>query len=263
MSNFLNQIGEDLLQSQKIQQTVKDSWKIGSTVFFITKQATIGEGQIVDVEGGRNNEFFVEVEKTNNSFTNRSSFLENDRTFKANSDTLYASFDEIEAVLQNENKKEVKAWTLQNTNTVEHLTDKNVYKKAVEFTKEFLTSNFEMRGRYEVTFNNLKNASFKEGGLVDKADILLSLNFKTISGVKVKTELMLPLRKGSFVEPSVLFFNGNSRILAQTTLDDIASENSFVTKLSRNPERTYQYDILQKYLNTTYPKVQRGLFELE
>ena len=156
----------------------------------------------------------------------------------------------------------LKGWLLSYSNMDEEpLTNKNVYTKVIGFVNEFF-SDYELPGRTEIKFDRLRNASYVDNTFeaLDSADVALNVEFLTLSGIKVRAEMTVPVKNGEFVEPSVLFINGNSRIISQTTLDDITKKGTFTRQLFKNPEDIVTPEMLKSYQDIELPVVSMGMY---
>lgn len=157
---------------------------------------------------------------------------------------------------------QLQGWTIPGVEEYEFLTSKNVYHKAVNFVNEFL-SNYDMPGRADVKFNRMRNSAYV-GGSVDKevtaGDITLDVQFLTLSGMRVNAELTIPIRDGQFIEPSTLFIDGNSRVIAQSTFDDVARKGRVVRQMTKNPEDILTPDMVKRYQEFELPVVSTGMY---
>ena len=159
------------------------------------------------------------------------------------------------------NMFQMRGWNLPDKEE-EILTSKNVYHKVVGFVHEFL-SNYEVPGIVDIKVDRLRNAAYEDNSVdrkLSSADIILGLLFQTMSGVKINAEMIVPVRKGEFVEPSTFFIEGNSRIIAQSTFDDIAKKGRIKRQPFKNPEDIVSPDILKKYQQLELPFMSTGLY---
>ncbi len=143
----------------------------------------------------------------------------------------------------------------------ETLTSKNVYQKAVAYTREYF-SDFEIPAKFDVSFNTIRKASYVDNKL-DSGDVTVEIQLRTISGVKLKASTIIPIRDGKFLEPSTLEVNGRNRIISQSTFDEIIADGTFFRKLRRNPESIYTSE-MNKYLEESeVPSVSFGVYGKE
>ena len=164
---------------------------------------------------------------------------------------------------KNKDNLSLKGWLLSysNMDDEEPLTNKNVYTKVIGFVNEFL-SDYELPGNTEIKFDRLRNASYIDNTFekLDSADVALNVEFQTLSGIKVRAEMTVPIKNGEFVEPSILFIDGNSRIISQTTFDDITKKGTFTRKVFKNPEDIVTPDMLKTYQDVELPVVSMGMY---
>lgn len=144
--------------------------------------------------------------------------------------------------------------------TFNKISNRNVQQKITAFLQNYL-QNFDIHGRYAIKFDRLRNASTNDSGYLNKADVHVGLEIRSISGVKVVAELVVPVRNGEFVEPSVITYNGMSHIIAQSAFDEITNNNTFM----RSPQKSFSENmspkLVEHYRNTKIPLVQFGMFE--
>lgn len=264
----LTKIGEKLL---KISNTKNAS--IGDIVFFLKEGNTIGEGTLHDFDDNMAEVFSSDMttdEKVANAVyqDNDSIILPSDKVF-ASLEELKGHYYEIFSEKTISKKSDMcsvvpkkKAWTINEESYKENLTNKTIYSKVVAFVTNFL-SNFDIPARFEIKFHTVKNASYKEGGYIEKGDVNLGLELRTISGVKIKAELVVPVRNNQLIEPSIIFVNGCTRIIAQSVFDDIVATNTFTHQLYKGPERFVNREMLRLYQDSKVVTVNPGVFGQE
>ena len=141
-----------------------------------------------------------------------------------------------------------------------NVTPQNVHYKAVSFARNFL-ANYKFPLYPEIKFNAIKNAS-QDGS---SGDVSISVDFRTLSGVKKRAEIILPIKDGEFLEPSTILAEGKSYVIAQSSIDDMVSGATFYEKV---PTKVTPYsgpveDKLFKMLeDKKVPKLNRGLFSI-
>lgn len=156
-----------------------------------------------------------------------------------------------------------RGWNIEENSASDNkVTSKSVYKKAVTFARDFL-NNFNVGGRVDIKFNTVRNASYTEKGIIENGDINLDVQIRTLSGVKIKGELNIPIRSSQLLEPSVIIINGNARVIAQSTFDDIVKRGTFKRNRFKGPEQLVNPELLKRYQNNEYPYVNFGEFGVE
>lgn len=141
----------------------------------------------------------------------------------------------------------------------ERIRKSSVNIEVLAFLNDFLT-NYNINAKYDIKFNQLKNASVEEG-FIERGDTDVDIIFRTYSGVRVRASLTVPIRDSKLVEPSTLFIDGNMRILSQTTLDDIIKSKSFTRNMFKSPEDIVSADMVKTYLNTSMPYIDFGVYD--
>lgn len=265
MSNFLDKISDEIVAKIPLKVI------IGSTVYYKTRGGT-SQGEVVQFDKSGTQ---VLVRSLNSEYP-MNIILHEGGAFWTQASKIFLTVGELEESLGHKEEKvaskksdylsgvvQKKAWYFSpDEDYFEDLTDKNIYHKAISFLHEFL-SNYDLNGRASIKFDNLKNASFKEGGKVTKGDVNTTLQIKTISGVKLNAEIVIPVREGKLIEPSIIFLDGNPRIIAQTTFDEIVKSGTFKRKFNRDPEDILSPELIQMYQEQEYPLVQFGVFGRE
>ena len=66
-------------------------------------------------------------------------------------------------------------------------------------------------------------------------DVQLSLEFRTISGVIKRADVVIPIKGGVFLEPSTFQVEGSTYIIAQSSIDDIVKHATFYENVQLKP----------------------------
>lgn len=146
--------------------------------------------------------------------------------------------------------------------TVSNINPQNIHYKAVSFIRSFLSS-YKFPLYPEIKFNSVKNAS--QNGDNISGDVSLTIEVRTLSGVKKRIDLILPIKDSEFLEPSTFSVDGRSIIIAQSSIDDIVSSGTFYEKV---PSKANLYSgpvedkLFEALKNKKIPKVNIGLFSI-
>jgi hypothetical protein len=261
----LNKLGEKLVKLGGIKNA-----SIGETVFFLKEGNTIGEGTLQSYADNYAEVSVIEkavaVEAVHQE--DQSAIIPEDKIF-ASIEELKGFYSEIFKETTTTKKSDIctvvpkrKAWSINQESFKENLTDKTLYTKVIAFVNNYL-SEFDIPARFTIKLHSVRNASYSEGGYIDSGDISLGLDLRTISGVKVHAELVVPVRDNKLVEPSVLFIDGNPRVIAQSVFDDMVGSNTFSHQLHGNPERFVSKEMLKLYQESKIVSVNPGVFGIE
>ncbi len=266
----INKIGEKLLKLSEVKNA-----SIGQTVFFLKEGSTgydIGEGTL---QGFSDN--FAEVSDIEDATVNAvDAVYQEDMGALIPPDKVFASVEELKSFytdIFSEKKAETKsdfctivpkrkAWNINQESFKENLTDKTIYPKVVAFVTNFL-SNFDIPARFEIKMHGVRHASYLEGGYIDCGDISIGMDMRTISGVKIHAEMIVPVRNNQLIEPSILNINGTPRVIAQNVFSDLVKQNTFNHQLHKGPERFVSPELLKLYQDSKIVTVNPGVFGLE
>lgn len=265
----LNKLGEKLLKFSDVKHA-----SIGQTIFFLKESGLeygVGEGM---VQG--HSDDLVEVSNIEDSKAlavdavcqeNNSALIPSDKIF-ASTEDLKSFYPEIFEITTSK-KSDIctvvpkkKAWSINQESFKENLTDKTIYPKVIAFVKNFL-SEFKIPARLDISMHSVRNASYLDGGYIDSGDVSLGIDLRTISGVKIHAEMIVPVRNNQLIEPSILFINGTPRIIAQSVFSDLVDQNTFSHKLYKGPERFVSPDMLRVYQESKITTVNPGVFGIE
>lgn len=139
------------------------------------------------------------------------------------------------------------------------LNAQNVAHQAVVFTRKFL-SNYRFPLAPQIKFNAIKNASTDNNLL--NGEVNLTLEFRTLSGVKKYIDISVPVKEGNFIEPSTMTVNGQSYIISQSAVDDLTNHGTFYAKV--NPKGMFtnpmNRNVTDSFKDKKVPKIKRNLF---
>lgn len=140
------------------------------------------------------------------------------------------------------------------------LTANNLSYQAVSFTRGFL-ANYSFPICPNIKFNAVKNASQDEEDNFS-GDVQLSLEFRTISGVIKRADIVIPVKGGAFLEPSTFQVDGSTYIIAQSSIDEIVKHATFyenvpLKSVYGGPVPQGMFDSLK---DKKIPKANWGLF---
>lgn len=266
----ITKIGEKLLKLSEVKNA-----SVGQTVFFLKEGSVgydIGEGVL---QGFTDN--LAEVSDIEDPTINAVEAVhQEDMCALIPADKVFASAEELKSFYPdvfNEIKttkksdfctvvQKKKAWTINEESFKENLTDKTIYPKVVAFVTNFL-SNFDIPARFNIKMHSVRNASYLEGGYIDSGDISLGLDMRTISGVKLHAEMVVPVRNNQLIEPSILFINGRPRVIAQNVFSDLVQQSTFNHQLHKGPERFVSPELLKLYQDSKIVTVNPGMFGIE
>lgn len=264
--SFLDKIATKLVNLSKDSSYIQDS-----TIFFLTSENNkynLSEGQVIQAKGSK-----LQIRKSE-SLKVAHAISEKGNYFWISSDKVAYSIRDAEILFKKELgivellqkkssylsvTKKANWGNLYQENTFNKISNRNVQQKLTGFLQNYL-QNFEIHGRYAIKYDRLRNASTNENGYINKADVHVGLEIRSISGVKIVADLVVPVREGEFVEPSVITYNGTSHIIAQSAFDEITNSNTF----QRSPQRSFAEvmspALVEHYRNTKIPLVQFGMF---
>lgn len=115
------------------------------------------------------------------------------------------------------------------------LTTQNAGYSAVAFAREIL-NNYDMPSRPKLSYSGIRGARCaSHSSKLEDGVVTVFAEFRTRSGVLVGVDMPIEIRKGEFVEPSVVVHNGAPRVIAQSTFDHITNLN---TSYQTDPERS-------------------------
>ena len=264
--SFIDKIATKLVSMSKDSTHVKNS-----TVFFLTSENTkysLSEGQIIQDRGDK-----LQIKKSDNckvahAISEKGNYFWIDSNKVAYSirgaEKLFSKELDIAEPVQKKSsylsvvKKASWGNMCQDVNSTK-ISNRNVQHKITAFLQNYL-QNFEIHGRYAIKFDRLKNASNNDNGYINKADVHVGLEIKSISGIRVVAELVVPVRDGSFIEPSVIIYNGVTKVIAQSAFDEITSNNTFQRSPQRNFADVISPKMMEYYRDTKIPHVQFGQF---
>lgn len=263
-------------ESDSLLQTLEDLMENKTEVFFVADKNEIGSGTIegfekisVSEDAETKAQLFILLNLSEGSPAPSKAISTEEPLIFA--EDLFLTYDEALASIEMEPKQSSylgvvpkhhnrRAW-LTNTTNFDNLKRNNMYAASIEFMSKFLNE-FEIPCRYEIKLDGIKNASYGEAEAIIKGDINLEVNLKTISGIKIRGEVILPIREGKFVEPSVIFIDGEPHIIAQSTFNEINAYNTLSRPWYNNrTEQLFSNELLQKYKNNTFPIVKTHLFD--
>jgi hypothetical protein len=274
MSDLFEKIGERLINEVKQPVLVP----AGQIIFFLKDAeegvgagAEVGEGEFVEQIA----DDFVQIQSNGDVLGYPvESIADDEKLSIVPASKIFASIEECqEAYPEVFALKEQKvsdnlsvvgkrtAWII-NDDTEKELTSHNLQKQVVSFVRNFL-SNYDIGAQYDLKFYTVRNGSYKERNVIESGDISLGLNLRTISNVKIKTDVTVPIRGGKMIEPSVLFLNGGPRIICQSTFDRLIKDNTFSHPMYGNPERFVTPEILKMYQRTRIPRINPGVYGRE
>lgn len=134
---------------------------------------------------------------------------------------------------------------------------------AIKFSRKFL-SNYRFPIAPDLNYTAVRNASTDDQNNTVDGEALITINFKTLSGVKKSADLVIPIRGGQLLEPSTFQVDGVSYIISQSAIDNIIKSATFyntpvVGDVFSNPLDKFTKDRLNKSKLPTY---NRGMFSL-
>jgi len=140
------------------------------------------------------------------------------------------------------------------------LNPNNVSQRAVTFARKFL-SNYRFPLAPTIKFNAMKNASTSNNML--NGEVHLTLGFKTLSNVHKYIDISMPIKEGSFIEPSTMTVDGKSYIISQSAIDDLTKSGTFYTTVNpRASSQPMDRKILDTFKDRVVPKIKRNLFSI-
>ncbi len=105
------------------------------------------------------------------------------------------------------------------------LTTQNAGLQAVALVRETL-NNYRLPGMPRLGFSGIRQARLSDGSFVDSGVITIHAEFKTFSGVNVGLDIPVQAVDGKLLDPSVLIHDGQIRVMAQSTFDEIVQRNT-------------------------------------
>lgn len=135
--------------------------------------------------------------------------------------------------------------------------------KAIQFTRKFLSS-YRFPIAPDLNYTAVRNASTDDYNNTIDGEALVTVNFKTISGVKKSADIVVPIRGGQLLEPSTFQVDGVSYIISQSAIDNIIKSATFYNKpavgdVFSNPLDKFTKAKLDKSKLPTY---NRGMFSI-
>ncbi|MCK5607718.1 hypothetical protein KAR91_37885 [Candidatus Pacearchaeota archaeon] len=135
--------------------------------------------------------------------------------------------------------------------------------KAIQFTRKFL-SNYRFPIAPDLNYTAVRNASTDDYNNTIDGEALVTVNFKTISGVKKSADIVVPIRGGQLLEPSTFQIDGVSYVISQSAIDNIIKSATFYNKpavgdVFSNPLDKFTKAKLDKSKLPTY---NRGMFAI-
>ena len=135
--------------------------------------------------------------------------------------------------------------------------------QAVRFARKFL-SNYTFPIAPDISYTAVKNASTDDNNCTVDGDALITVNFRTLSGVKKAADIVIPIRNGELLEPATIQVDGRSYIVSQSAIDSIIKSATFYNKpiigdvfsnpLDRNTNK--------KIEKSKLPTFNRGMFSI-
>lgn len=269
MSTFVDAIAEKLatLSSDSIHSK-------NSTVFFLTSENNkykLAEGLVIQTKGNNLQIKNFDTSKVAHAISEKGTYFWISKNKVAYSlkgaESLFKKELGIVEPIQKKSSyltaaKKVAWWNTYDKADFSKISNRDVNTKVTAFLQDFLDS-FEIHGRYNLKFDRVRNASNDDTtGYITKGDVCVDIDITSISGVKVAANVIVPIRNGSLIEPSILFYNGTSKIIAQSAFDEITNNNTFMKNPVRNMEDVVSPKLLEYYQNTKYPIVQFGQFAI-
>ena len=134
---------------------------------------------------------------------------------------------------------------------------------AIKFSRKFLSS-YRFPIAPDLSYTAVRNASTDDQNNTVDGEALITINFKTLSGVKKSADLVIPIRGGQLLEPSTFQIDGTSHIISQSAIDNIIKSATFYNKpivgdVFSNPLDKFTKDKLNKSKLPTY---NRGMFSI-
>ncbi len=134
---------------------------------------------------------------------------------------------------------------------------------AIKFARKFL-SNYRFPIAPDLNYTAVRNASTDDQNNTVDGEALVTINFKTISGVKKSADLVIPIRSGQLLEPSTFQVDGVAYIISQSAIDNIIKSATFYNKpivgdVFSNPLDKFTKSKLEK---TKLPTYNRGMFTI-
>jgi hypothetical protein len=102
---------------------------------------------------------------------------------------------------------------------------------AYEIVRDSLNQ-FDLPLRPVISYNNTKNLKLaQEGGdKVVSGSIIFNVDFRTLTGARVASTVVVPISKGVILNPSMIDLDGASYVLSQSTIDRIVGRNTAYAK---------------------------------
>ena len=135
--------------------------------------------------------------------------------------------------------------------------------QAIRFARKFL-SNYRFPIAPDITYTAVKNASTDDNNCTVDGDVLITVNFRTLSGVRKAADLIIPVRSGELLEPSTFQIDGTSYIVSQSAIDNIIKSATFYNKpaigdVFSNP---LDRETVKKLEKSKLPTFNRGMFSI-
>ena len=135
--------------------------------------------------------------------------------------------------------------------------------QAIRFARKFL-SNYRFPIAPDITYTAVRNASTDANNCTIDGDALITVNFRTLSGVKKAADLIIPIRAGELIEPSTVQVDGTSYIVSQSAIDNIIKSATFYNKPAVGDVFSNPLDrsTTKKLEKSKLPTINRGMFSI-
>ena len=139
----------------------------------------------------------------------------------------------------------------------------NIHFEAVNYVRKFL-ANYRFPLSPTIKFNAIKSAAFNSDNKLN-GEVNISVEFKTLSNLKKRADISLPIVNGSFIEPSTITVDGQAFIISQSAVDTITKGATIYNQA--NPRKNFLANpvdriIEDKYKDKKVPQIKKDMFSI-
>lgn len=119
---------------------------------------------------------------------------------------------------------------------------------------------FKIASGVDLRYTGMKRISGSGAHRLTDGIVWVQANLRSLSGARHYVDVPIIVHDGHMVHPEVLVHEGQTRVMAQSTFDDIIGRGE---SYRRSPERKHVYSPPQKYPKSRHvtPMVGRGLYK--
>lgn len=178
---------------------------------------------------------------------------------------LFSKYKVSSNEVREANKKSIlkKAYSYLKDVNKQSVNKNTIHYEAINYVRKFL-ANYRFPLSPTIKFNAIKNAAVDANNNLS-GEVNISVEFKTLSNLRKRADISLPIVNGSFIEPSTITVDGQSFIISQSAIDNLTKSATIYNQA--NPRKNFLANpvdriIENKYKDKKIPQFKKDIFSV-